>query len=137
VIADLEEGAMTDRIPTDDGMAPAERISPGDLAALASDVGPVPTNVGAVMILVAGADFDLPAAEAALKERARLVPRLRQRLTDGKRGTRRPVWVDVPDVDVGAHRERVRPWTEPASPPQTMSVVGFDDTHLAGFSHSI
>jgi len=82
-----------------------ERIGPGDLMELASDVGPVPMNVGAVLLMEAGAGSaaDLPAIEALLAERVGRIPRLRQCLLDAPWGCGRPVWVDDATFDVRAH----------------------------------
>jgi WS/DGAT/MGAT family acyltransferase len=87
-----------------------ERIGPGDLMELASDVGPVPMNVGAVLVLDTGVGSvaDPPVLEALLAERIGRIPRLRQRLLDVPWGFGRPVWVDDPAFDVRAHLERVR-----------------------------
>ncbi len=85
-----------------------ERVGPGDLMDLASDVGPAPMNIGMIIVLDAGHRFDLPAAEAALMQRVQAIPRLRQRLVDPPWGCGRAIWVDVPDFDVGAHLDRVR-----------------------------
>ena len=87
-----------------------ERIGPGDLMELASDVGPVPMNVGAVLLMEAGAGSaaDLPAIEALLAERVGRIPRLRQCLLDAPWGCGRPVWVDDATFDVRAHLARVR-----------------------------
>jgi hypothetical protein len=41
-----------------------ERASPTDLAMLAMDHGPVPYQVGAVLLLDAGPEFDLPLPKA-------------------------------------------------------------------------
>jgi diacylglycerol O-acyltransferase len=85
-----------------------ERIGPGDVQALATDVGPVPMNVGAVLTLDAGPGFDLAGARLLLEERLAAIPRLRQRLAEVPFGCGRPIWVDDPRFDVGAHVEQVR-----------------------------
>ncbi len=59
---------------------PVDRASPADLMQLATDVGPAPMNVGAVLILATGPGFNVQEAQRLLGERARAVPRLRQRL---------------------------------------------------------
>ncbi|WP_315094443.1 wax ester/triacylglycerol synthase domain-containing protein [uncultured Cellulomonas sp.] len=85
-----------------------ERISPGDLVELATDVGPVPMNVGAVLVVDGGTDVGAAQIEAALAQRITTVPRLRQRLVTPPWGLGRPYWVDDPGFDVAAHVSRVR-----------------------------
>ena len=70
---------------------------------LASDVGPAPMQAGAVLVLDAGPDFDLAAAQAALAARITAVPRLRQRLVRAPVGCGRPIWIDDQAFDIGAH----------------------------------
>jgi diacylglycerol O-acyltransferase len=85
-----------------------ERASPTDLAMLAMDAGPVPSQVGAVLLLDAGSGFDVSAAEGLLADRIRAVPRLRQRLVRVPPGCGRPIWVDDADFDVGRHLRHLR-----------------------------
>lgn len=100
---------------------------------LASDVGPAPMNVGAVLLLDGGpgpaagdedtahhpepvgetAPGDTTPGDPALVEdavarRVATVPRFRQRLVDVPRGCGRPVWVEDGGFDPAAHLERVR-----------------------------
>ncbi|WP_211489909.1 wax ester/triacylglycerol synthase domain-containing protein [Georgenia thermotolerans] len=82
-----------------------ERIGPGDLVELVTDVGPVPLNVGALLVL---ADTDAATVEAVLAQRLASLPRLRQRLAQPPWGLGRPYWVDDPGFDVGAHLSRAR-----------------------------
>lgn len=84
-----------------------ERASATDLAMLATDAGPTPQHLGAVLVLDAGPGFDLSAAEGLLAERIRAVPRLRQRLRRPPPGCGRPIWVDDPDFDVANHLRRI------------------------------
>lgn len=87
-----------------DGLAPLiERVSPDDLMLLACDVGPVPLQVGAVLVLDARPGFDMSAARAAIAERLAAVPRLRQRMVSVPLGCGRPIWVDDAAFDVSAH----------------------------------
>jgi hypothetical protein len=73
--------------------AVSDRLGPGDLMELAADVGPVPLNVGALLVLDAPGDRSAMIAEV-LARRARRVPRLGQRLQ--RSGPwRRPVWVEA------------------------------------------
>jgi WS/DGAT/MGAT family acyltransferase len=85
-----------------------DRIGPGDLTELATDVGPVPMNVGAVLVLDGGSGVGAAEVEAALAGRIAAVPRLRQRLVTPPWGLGRPYWVDDPGVDLDARVSRVR-----------------------------
>lgn len=82
-------------------MSRLDRATPDDVVSLATDVGPVPMQVGAVLLL------DGPVDRAALVDRARdcvaAVPRLRQRLLRAPFLGGRPVWVDIEDFDVADH----------------------------------
>jgi diacylglycerol O-acyltransferase len=88
-----------------------ERASPSDLAMLAMDAGPVPQQVGVVLLLDAGPDFDLAAAERLLADRVREVPGCGNGCP-GAPGCGRPVWVDDADFDLGHHLRRL-----PCPPP--------------------
>jgi diacylglycerol O-acyltransferase len=69
-----------------------ERATPDDVVSLATDVGPVPMQVGAVLWL-----HDRPGPDdviARVAERIPSVPRLRQRLVATPLGAGRPVWID-------------------------------------------
>ncbi len=77
-----------------------ERIGPGDAQALATDVGPVPANVGAVLLLD---EVDPAALAAALAGRMAGIPRMRQRLQRAPLGGGRPAWVDDPHFDARRH----------------------------------
>lgn len=70
---------------------------------LCCDVGPVPLQVGAVIMLDAGPEFDVGAAREALAERITAVPRLRQRLVRPPAGCGRPFWIDHAGFDIGEH----------------------------------
>lgn len=77
---------------------PVDRVSSNDLTQLATDVGPVAMNVGALLVLAA--DGAAPQRlRATLAERVMAIPRMRQRLEPVPRGLGRPVWVDVTDFD--------------------------------------
>lgn len=84
-----------------------ERASADDLLQLATDVGPVPMQAGAVLLLDTGPNFDVCAAQAILAERIAAVPRLRQRLVRAPVGCGRPIWVDDQAFDIGAHLRSV------------------------------
>ena len=90
------------------GRALIERASPDDLMLLASDVGPVPMQAGAVLVLDAGPDFDLATAQAILTARITTVPRLRQRLVRAPLGCGRPIWIDDQAFDIKAHVRSVQ-----------------------------
>ncbi|MGZ4749824.1 MAG: wax ester/triacylglycerol synthase domain-containing protein [Oryzihumus sp.] len=77
-----------------------DRASADDLMALAADHGPVPMQVGALLLLGAGADAG--AVAAAVGAACGWVPRLRQRLVRTPPGCGRPVWVE----DAGFRAER-------------------------------
>ena len=83
-----------------------ERISPADALELTTDVGPVPMQVGAVLLLDPPASFDLRAAIRLVADRASGVPRLRQRLLGVPWWCGRPIWVDDPSFDAAAHVRR-------------------------------
>jgi WS/DGAT/MGAT family acyltransferase len=70
---------------------------------LASDVGPVPMQIGACLMLDSPADVDVAATQQCIAERIRAVPRLRQRLVRTPPGCGRPIWVDDPTFDVRHH----------------------------------
>ncbi len=80
-----------------------DRATPADLMQLATDVGPVPMHVGAVLVLGASAGFSVTEAQRLLAGRIRAVPRLRQRLRRAPPGCGRPFWADDPAFDLGQH----------------------------------
>jgi diacylglycerol O-acyltransferase len=87
------------------------RISPGDLVELATDVGPAPMNVGAVLLLappVAGpVGGSVEELHVVLAERLSQIHRLRQRLVTGRGALGRPYWLDDATSDIGRHLSRV------------------------------
>ena len=80
-----------------------ERVSTEDLTALATDTGPAPMQVGAILLFDTTAGFDSDRAVDAIAERIRSVPRLRQRLVRTPFGCGRPIWVDDAEFDIGRH----------------------------------
>lgn len=78
-----------------------DRVTSDDVISLATDVGPVPMQVGAVLRL-AGTVSEEQVRER-VEERLPLVPRLRQCLLFPPLGAGRPVWVDEADFDVSNH----------------------------------
>jgi WS/DGAT/MGAT family acyltransferase len=73
----------------------------------ATDVGPAPMHVGAVLVLGAGPGFGVREAQRLLGERIRAVPRLRQRLRRAPPGCGRPFWADDPAFDLRHHVRQV------------------------------
>jgi WS/DGAT/MGAT family acyltransferase len=87
------------------GTAPIERISADDAQQLAADVGPVPMNVGALLLLERAAE---PAAlHDVLAPRLAAIPRLRQRLQHAPLGCGRDIWVDDEVFDIHRHLHRI------------------------------
>ena len=82
---------------------PIERASPNDVVTLATDRGPAPMNIGAVLIIDAASDLDFSTVTSILEGRLSRVRRLRQRLLKMPFGCGRPIWVDQPDFDLGRH----------------------------------
>jgi diacylglycerol O-acyltransferase / wax synthase len=80
-----------------------DRASPEDLTHLASDSGPVPIQVGAVLILENQTPFDVSIAQQVIGRRLPRVPRLRQRLLRTPPGCGRPIWVHDPAFDIRRH----------------------------------
>ncbi|MFZ1287757.1 MAG: wax ester/triacylglycerol synthase domain-containing protein, partial [Candidatus Phosphoribacter sp.] len=91
-----------------------QRLSPNDLTTLATDRGPAPMNIAAILLLEQAAKLDLDAVQAVLADRLARVPRLRQRLFHPGWGCGRPVWVDDPQFDLGRHLD-VREPRQPAT----------------------
>ncbi|MFD1548043.1 wax ester/triacylglycerol synthase domain-containing protein [Nonomuraea guangzhouensis] len=108
VVAGFDGSPDAEAAPFDRGggrsePAAVDRASLGDVLNLAVDVGPVPMQAGACLVLEAGPGFDLDRARHLVSERVRAVPRLRQRLVPVPLGCGRPVWVDDPAFDLGHH----------------------------------
>ena len=82
-------------------MATIDRISPDDAMALATDVGAVPMQVGAVLVL--GGEVDPAELAQRLTERLPAIPRLRQRLQPVPFGVGRPPWVDHEGFRLAEH----------------------------------
>lgn len=85
-----------------------ERASPSDLMAFASDVSGAPMSVAAILLLDSGSAVDPAAVRAAIADRIRTVPRLRQRFTPAPFGCGRPYWVDDPNFDICNHFRDLR-----------------------------
>jgi diacylglycerol O-acyltransferase / wax synthase len=87
---------------------PVERVSADDLMSLATERGSTPMQVGAVLMLDPREGLDPASVVQAVADRARAVPRLRQRLVRVPWGCGRPVWVDDPEFTASAHFSTVR-----------------------------
>jgi diacylglycerol O-acyltransferase / wax synthase len=87
---------------------PIERASSIDMMELAADVGPVPAQVGAILVFASGGQLTARAVRDALADRIRGIPRLRQQLVSAPPGCGRPVWVDDPGFDITRHVHDVR-----------------------------
>ncbi|MGH9231798.1 MAG: wax ester/triacylglycerol synthase domain-containing protein [Acidimicrobiales bacterium] len=85
-----------------------ERASSIDMMELAADVGPVPAQVGAILVFASGGHLTATAVRDALSDRIRGIPRLRQQLVSTPPGCGRPVWVDDPGCDIARHVHDVR-----------------------------
>lgn len=83
-----------------------ERIGPGDQVQLATDVGPVPMNVGAILNL--GGSPDPDTVVETLLRRVPRIPRLRQVLMTPPWGLGRPYWLEPAGVDLRGHVVQVR-----------------------------
>ena len=95
--------------------SPIERASPNDVVTLATDRGPAPMNIGAVLIVDEAADLDFSTVTSVLDSRLARVRRLRQRLIKTPPGCGRPVWVDDPGFALSRHlSETVLPAASPA-----------------------
>lgn len=81
-------------------VAPVDRISPTDLTQLATDVGPVPMNVGALLLLD---HTSLDTLQQVLEDRLQRVARFRQVLHSAPPGLGRPYWVADPHFAVARH----------------------------------
>ena len=84
-----------------------ERASAIDLMELASDFGPLPLQVGAILVFGSGESVAVGEVRDALARRVCAVPRLRQQLVSTPPGCGRPVWVDDPKFDVARHVHEV------------------------------
>jgi diacylglycerol O-acyltransferase / wax synthase len=95
-------GAEVTMDPTRTGGA-VERATPGDVITLAMDLGPLPSQVGAVLRFAGIPGGDPAALGRLVAERAAAIPRLRQRLVRAPLGCGPPVWVDDPAADPAKH----------------------------------
>jgi len=87
---------------------PIDRASSEDLMSLAGDSGSVPMQVGGVVFLRTGEDWDPAHLLQAVAARIPAVPRLRQRLHRLPVGLGRPVWQDDPHFSSDRHLNHAR-----------------------------
>lgn len=93
---------------------------------MGADSGPVPMQVGAILTLDAGPNFDLAGARELLARRVATIPRLQQRLVRAPRGYGRPYWTDDEGFDIARHVQTVscpRPGDERALLDLAISLV--------------
>ncbi len=98
-------------------VAEVDRAGAADLGQLATDVGSVPNQIGAVLLLDHLGEVELADLQRVIGDRLAGVPRLRQRLVTAGRGGGGAVWVEDPGFDVARHLEVVdcpAPGDEPA-----------------------
>ena len=84
-----------------------ERASALDMMELASDFGPLPLQVGAILVSGSGESLAVGEVRDALADRICAIPRLRRQLVSVPPGCGRPVWVDDPEFDVARHVHEV------------------------------
>lgn len=91
-----------------------DRVSPADLVMLAMDTGPVPQQLGALMLLEPGTtlerrtSLDPAALQRLIADRVRAIPRMRQRLVWPPAGCGRPLWIDDPTYDAAQQIRQLR-----------------------------
>ncbi|MEI8080559.1 MAG: wax ester/triacylglycerol synthase domain-containing protein [Actinomycetes bacterium] len=83
--------------------ARVDRASASDLTMLATDHGPVPMNIGVVLVLDDASALDFGRFTSLMTDRIAGAPRLRQRLVRVPFGFGRPVWVDDGDFRLTRH----------------------------------
>ncbi|MCK8671374.1 wax ester/triacylglycerol synthase domain-containing protein [Rhodococcus sp. NPDC003382] len=104
---------MSNANPDTSNRVRIERAGPADLTVLATDRGPVPMNIGAILEFDAAPGPDLSTLRTHLAERIPSIPRLRQRLQRVPFGCGRPVWVDDPGFTLEQHLAE-QDWPVPA-----------------------
>jgi len=87
---------------------PIDRASPADLVMLAMDTGPVPEQLGALLLLDSGSGLDPAALLQLISDRATTIPRMRQRLVWPPAGGGRPVWIDDRTYEATQHVRQLR-----------------------------
>jgi len=86
---------------------PIERASSADMMELASDIGPAPRQVGALLRFGRGTALGFDDVQRSIADRIGEIRRLRQQLVPTPWGCGRPVWVDDQDFDIAHHVEAV------------------------------
>ncbi|MBL8777393.1 MAG: DUF1298 domain-containing protein [Acidimicrobiales bacterium] len=84
-----------------------DRVTAEDAVSLATDVGPVPMQVGVVLLLEPTEPLDVEEVLCLLDDRVRGVSRLRRVLRSTPLGCGRPVWVDDPHFDIRRQTQAV------------------------------
>ena len=84
-----------------------ERASSADMMELASDIGPAPRQVGALLRFGPGTALGVDDVRRSIADRIGGIRRLRQQLVPTPWGCGRPVWVDDQDFDIAHHVETV------------------------------
>jgi diacylglycerol O-acyltransferase / wax synthase len=79
------------------------RASANDMTTLATDHGPVPMSLGAVLVLEDGGRLDFSTVRSVLESRLPRVRPMRQRLVSTPFGCGRPLWVNDPSFDLDRH----------------------------------
>jgi diacylglycerol O-acyltransferase / wax synthase len=82
---------------------PIERASANDLMERATDAGPAPMQVGAVLVLGPSDQLTSAAVTDGVDRRSRAIPRLRQVLVDAPFGCGRAYWADDEDFAIEHH----------------------------------
>ncbi len=80
-----------------------DRVSATDRTFLAADTGPVPGQIGVLLMLDDGSGPDVQALREVLGQRIAAVPRLRQRIVATPLGCGPPVWLDDDTFDLARH----------------------------------
>jgi WS/DGAT/MGAT family acyltransferase len=111
--------------------SPIDRVSANDMVTLATDRGPAPMNIGAILIVDAAADLDFATVTSTLASRLPRVRRLRQRLVRTPPGGGRPIWVDSPDFDLDRHLSLIDLSVPVASTAGSAAVAGEDVLRIA------
>lgn len=88
--------------------ATIDRATSTDLMQLAVEVDATPMQVAVILVFEPHQAPDPAAVRAALDERIRAVPRLRQLLRPTPPGAGRPIWVDDPTFDIRRHLHATR-----------------------------
>lgn len=97
-----------------------DRATGEDVVTLETDLGTVPLQVGAVLVLDGGLDHSQ--LLEVLDRRIRAIPRLRQRLERTPLGAGRPIWVDDAGFEL-RHHVTTRRCPDPGDEPALLEVA--------------